>query len=178
MIGIDAAGNIICNYPKYVFVSSTTHTANLGGLAGADQICQDLASDAGLLGTFKAWLSAATQSPSTRFAHSATPYYLTDGTVIANNWGDLIDGTLDVPISLDENKSPVPPSNIRVWSATRADGTPLPPYYGYQDCDDWTSTSGYGYTGQTDITNDLWTGRQGFNLLTCSSDFHIYCFQQ
>src|SRR5262249_42934796 len=43
--------------PKRVFVTSTTHDGNLGGLDGADAICASLAANAGLSGTYKAWLS-------------------------------------------------------------------------------------------------------------------------
>jgi hypothetical protein len=52
-----------CN-PCKVFVTSTVHDGNLGGLAGADAICNSLASDAGLPGTYKAWLSDGFNSPS------------------------------------------------------------------------------------------------------------------
>ena len=41
----------------YVFVTSQTFTGNLGGIAGADQKCQDLADAAGLPGIYKAWLA-------------------------------------------------------------------------------------------------------------------------
>ena len=40
-----------------VFVSSQNYTGALGGISGADAICQNCASAAGLTGTFKAWLS-------------------------------------------------------------------------------------------------------------------------
>lgn len=42
---------------RLVFASSATFTGNLGGLAGADQRCAALAADAGLSGTFLAFLS-------------------------------------------------------------------------------------------------------------------------
>lgn len=40
--------------PTTVFVTSTSHTGNLGGLAGADAICQARANEAGLKGNFVA----------------------------------------------------------------------------------------------------------------------------
>ena len=39
---------------RIVFLTSTTHTGNLGGLTGADAICNDLASTAGLPGANEA----------------------------------------------------------------------------------------------------------------------------
>lgn len=84
---------------KIVFVTSAKATANYNGLPQADTVCQKLATAAGLSGTFRAWLSNATDSPSTRFTQSTGPYKLVDGTQIADNWTDLTDGTIDNPIN-------------------------------------------------------------------------------
>ena len=54
-----------CN-PCKVFVTSTVHDGNLGGLVGADAICNSLASAAGLAGTYKAWLSDGSGWPRCR----------------------------------------------------------------------------------------------------------------
>src|SRR5438445_512912 len=43
--------------PKHAFVSSAIVTGNLGGLTGADALCNDLAKKAGLGGTYVAWIS-------------------------------------------------------------------------------------------------------------------------
>ena len=42
---------------KIVFYADTGKGANLGGVSGADAICQEHAVAAGLTGTFKAWIS-------------------------------------------------------------------------------------------------------------------------
>ena len=91
-----------------VFVTSTRYNGNLGGLAGADAICQERAEAAGLApGIYLAWLSVDSGSagtPLTRFVQSPGPYTLVDGTtIVANNWADLTDGFLAASISLDEN---------------------------------------------------------------------------
>lgn len=76
-IGIDDNWNVICSN-KTVFVTSQTYTGNLGGLAGADAQCNLLAKAAGLEGSYLAWLSDATESPSTRFnAYEYNTYVLT-----------------------------------------------------------------------------------------------------
>ena len=62
--------------PKKVFISSQTYVGNLGGLAGADQLCQRLASTAGLTGTFKAFLSSSNSTPATRWTPRAGTYQL------------------------------------------------------------------------------------------------------
>src|SRR4051794_30232839 len=61
--------------PRTVFITSGGYSGDMGGLQGADQICQALASTARLKGTYKAWLSDSTpSSPSTRFRKSGGPY--------------------------------------------------------------------------------------------------------
>ena len=93
----------VVSHPRLLFVTSTVQNGNLGGLSGADATCNSLASAAGLGGTFQAWLADSTQSPSTRQSQTGEPYVRTDGTAIADNWTDLIDGDIDVAISRDEN---------------------------------------------------------------------------
>ena len=103
-----------------VFVTSTSYDGNLGGLAGADAKCQDQADAAGLTGTFKAWLSDAKGSPSTRFTRSAgAPYVLVDGTVIADNYAGLTSGSLEHPINQTETGGAPPVEPI---SAARSCG--------------------------------------------------------
>ena len=48
---------------KCVFVSSTLHTGNLGGLTGADAICNDLAGAAGLPAPAPTWHGCRTAQP-------------------------------------------------------------------------------------------------------------------
>ena len=110
MIGIDANGKIVCSAPppppaasKQVFVTSKTYSLGFGGVVGADKQCATLATAAGLSGTFKAWISDSTTSPATSFAQSSAPYKQVDGTVIANDWADLVDGVLAIGIKVDEN---------------------------------------------------------------------------
>ena len=74
---------------KCVFVSSTLHTGDLGGLTGADAICNNLAEAAGFPGTYMAWLSDSSASPSTLFTQATVPYRRVDGTQVADDWTEL-----------------------------------------------------------------------------------------
>ena len=51
-----------------VFATSTLQDGNLGGLAGADAICNTRASAAGLPGAYVAWLSSTTVDARDRLA--------------------------------------------------------------------------------------------------------------
>ncbi|MCW5211662.1 hypothetical protein VU04_01995 [Desulfobulbus sp. TB] len=109
---------------KVVFVTSTRHTGNLGGLTGADAICNGLANDAGLSGYFKAWLSDSWTSMNQRSVQSDGPYTTVTGVVVAENWEDLTDGDLHAPINIDETgRSVVSAASWNVWTNTNPDGS-------------------------------------------------------
>ncbi len=153
--------------PCTAFVSSSTHRGDsIGGLNGADTICQGLASAAGLSGTFKAWLSDSTGSPSTRFTQASTPYVRIDGAQIADSWADLTDGTLDNPLNLDENGVGV---RTQTWTGTETDGTALTNH-----CNNWVGTP-FGTIGDPTRTAVPWTNSR---VLGCAFSLKIYCFQQ
>ncbi len=167
---------------KYVFVSSSTHTGSLGGLSGADAICNQLASNAGLPGTYKAWLGDSTDGPATRFTQSSVPYVRTDENQIASNWADLIDASLDQPINLDENGNAAPSSSgfasdcsisTAVWSAASLNGTS----YG-NFCNNFTSTTGSAYVGDYSVTFSNWSDSCVVPTAACANTAPIYCFQQ
>ena len=192
--------------PKVVFITSDSYTGNMGGIIGADAICQNLADLAGVAGIFRAWLSDSTGvSPASRFVRSLGPYVRTDGEVIANNWADLTDGEIAVPINIDENGFSPPTfrsdaSPWHTWSATRPDGTPwhsswpaAPPQGEY--CEDWTievdttPEGGIGYLTRTDgvwtecITGDadcdgLRNGVIFGETRSCDNPMRLYCFEQ
>ena len=164
--------------PCLAFITSSRHSGNLGGLAGADAICQQAATNAGLPGTYMAWLSDATGSPSTRFMQATGPYVRVDGTTIANNWADLTDGNLAAAITVTETEDNV--SGTVVWSHTLSDGTAGSTALNVH-CENWQSTDveARGDTGfASDLfTDDSWTDLQSSGLCTISP-FRLYCFQQ
>jgi hypothetical protein len=172
---------------RTVFVSSTTSTGALGGLAAADARCQALASAAGLRGTFKAWLGDSSASAGERLAHSTGPYVRTDGVQVAESWADLVTPPLAHPIDVDEHGATLPPggdlfSTVYVWTGTLPDGRSVGPW----NCDAWTSAGGRefkdnGIVGNAHDPAD-WSAVPAapaeVMTLGCESDFRLYCFQQ
>ena len=169
---------------KTAFVTSTTHTGNFGGVAGADARCNERATAAGLTGTFKAWISDAATSPSTSFVQSALlPYVRTDGTQIASNWADLVDGTLGAPLKIDEFGNVVTQNNLNgwAWTATNSNGTgPVG-----STCNNWTIANGsnQGRKGNTSIAgannNGNWSSYHNPGSFNCKfQPARLYCFQQ
>ena len=159
--------------PKLVFVTSATHTGNLGGYSGADNICTAVAHGAGLQGTYDAWISTDTSSPSTRFTRSPYGYQLVGSLeMVANSWADLTDGSILAPINRDESGALMIP--LYVWTGTDATGSSS----SIGNCDNWTSSSSSytGSVGMTSLSTFGWTNMGGFS---CSaSTNYLYCFQQ
>jgi hypothetical protein len=164
-----------CTCHKTVFVTSIDYTANLGGLAGADAICQTLSVNAGLAGTYKAWLSDDTTSASTRFTHSILPYVQTNGNVVASNWAGLTAGGLSPFIIYDEYGQPTPVASYYVWTNTRFDGSIAETS---NTCANFTTADA---TMAADVgaiyspSPNLWTFA---NVVNCASRATLYCFQQ
>ncbi len=155
---------------RRVFVTSDSYAGDLGGLAGADSLCQDTATRAGLSGEWRAWLGTHSVSASDRLAHSAVPYVRLDGVAIAADWADVIDGALDAPIMIDEMGSPIGEESSFVWTATGPAGLPLG-----GTCNDWTEAVSGGFYGDALAADDAWTHSA---CQPCTIEAHLYCFEQ
>jgi hypothetical protein len=171
-----------------IFVTSTVHTCALGGLTGADAICQARAQASSLPGTYKAWLADANGSPSTRMTHHLGLYQLVTGAAIAQGWGDLTDGNLANKIDRTETgvqlggvlcdaSQPTTCHFIceggEVWSNVDGAGNRRP---GIADCGGWTATgnSTAGNNGKLDVT---WTAGT-CTPIASGSALPIFCVQQ
>jgi hypothetical protein len=122
------------------FITSTGSGAlggNLGGLAGADKKCQDLATavNAGDR-TWHAYLSAAGVNAKDRIGPG--PWTNQKGVVIAVSLAALHDDFFnpqDVDM-IDEKGAPVPPTGRYILTGTKRDGTALA-----DTCENWTSNT-------------------------------------
>lgn len=154
---------------KRVFITSSKHTGDVGGPNGADQICAALAREAGLPGTFKAWLSTRSVSASSRLTHYEGYYARTDGVIVAYGWNDLIDGMLAAPITRDEAAEEVEDG---VWTGTLFEGIS----YEGEDCDGFTAaTTGTALCGTAIMQRSAWTEDWS---PPCVTALRLYCFEQ
>ena len=133
------------------FVSSTgSKTVNLGGLRGADKICQGLASAVGLGNkTWRAYLSAekdpdnGNKSTDARSRIGTGPWANAKGVVIAKDLDELHARKGDADLFLDERGQRVPgnwpdsprPNAHDVLTGSTADGRVM----AGKTCNDWTS---------------------------------------
>ena len=171
----------VAEHPKIVFVTSSTYSGDLGGLGGADAKCRGLALNAGLLGTFKAWISGdgASEEARDRLTHADVPYRRVDWVKVADSWDDLTDGTLDNPITVDQNGNTVA-SQLTVYTNTNANGSMVGVD---RECSsggpgpEWNTSSNLesGAYGTVGATNSAWSFQTND---ACSNLRRLYCFQQ
>ena len=141
---------------------------NLGGLAGADDKCQNLAGAAGVPGDYKAWLSDAVTNANDRLKQASVPYVLVNGQPIASQYNDIVDGTLSAPINIDENGTA---TAAAVWTGTNANGTRIPNF----TCNSWTATAPLGFFGNSNVADGRWSNQ---NVSGCQGSLRLYCLQQ
>jgi hypothetical protein len=135
------------------FITSTGpgNGADLGGLAGADAHCADLAYRAGLGTdlTWRAYLSttavADAAAVNARDRIGSGPWYNHGGVMIAENLDQLHgENNLNKETGLTEKGEPVngrgdSPNQHDILTGSRADGTAFPPGED-TTCDNWTSS--------------------------------------
>ncbi|MCD6478183.1 MAG: DUF1554 domain-containing protein, partial [Candidatus Aenigmarchaeota archaeon] len=156
-----------------VFVTSKRYNGNLGGLAGADAKCQELANNAGLGGKWVSWLSDFNTNAKDRIPKTNSGYYLVDGTKVADDFSDLIDGSLDHPIDVDENGKIV---GGYVWTGTNSDGTANKMTKEIANCGNWTVPI-LPFNGRGGIitkSNYEWTDA---TYGACFNLWRLYCFK-
>jgi len=156
---------------KLVFVSSNAIDGNEGNVAAMDAVCQARAVARNLAGTWRAWASQTNNSVAMRFTQAAVPYRLLDGSTIANNWNDLIDGVLAHSINVLDDGT-VAATALDVWTGTMITGGVAP-----FTCTDWTTNSPTvtGNIGRTNLADNGWTF---FQDQFCNFSLRVYCFEQ
>lgn len=157
---------------RRVFITSSRHDGDVGGLAGADAICQAEADDAGLSGTYYAFLSTSgNDEPRDRFNRSPLPYVRPDGVQIARDWAEFTGGRFAVSIFMDAGGN-ITPVDGGVMTSTNANGS----FNASGDrCDGFTNNAADGRaigftTGRSLAPNAL---------INCSTRRHnLLCVQQ
>lgn len=170
---------------KRVFVTDAVYPISdfAGGFAAIHTICQDEAVAANIGdGTYRAWVSdGGTPGGPEGFTPSTTPYVRMDGAIIAADFADLTDGSIDNPINLNASGGVpnVTGGNCQggtavcplVYSGIAADGSS-----GGSNCSVWTDASGTFVPGNMTATDATWTF--GTISLQCGTPARLFCFEQ
>lgn len=169
--GPGCRGAIDCE--RVVFVTRGTFMgAAIGGVNGGDAKCQaaaDTSTVARIKGrTFRAWLSDGSITPAMRLAKGTKPYVLGNGTLVANDWNDLTDGTLrNNGINRDELGQG---ADNFAWTGVLTNGAAAA-----MNCGGWNVNSGGGLRGNVGGDQNGWTASQN---AACTMANHLYCFEE
>ncbi|MCG7560369.1 DUF1554 domain-containing protein, partial [Pseudoalteromonas sp. McH1-42] len=160
-----------------MFVTSTEHNGNLGGVSGANSICNTLANSADSkvpAGTYRALLDYTNN----RVDNSASVYSI-NGELVANTGADLWKTNvtpLQAGIVFDEKGNDV--SGSRVWTNLTSGGSSVH----WSACSNWNSSmafDNYSYEGaMTGIAGSLNSSWVADRTLTCDSKARLYCVKQ
>ncbi len=176
-----------CTVYKGLFTTRDPFDGNLGGLAGADGRCYEMAQEAGLPGVYKAWLSTKSISAASRLTQAVITCRMVDGQRLALAWGDLTDGSLDTAPTIDQFGTEIPNSGSNepcgtVWTHTTPTGAIADGIGGAGGsppaCANWTAfgqnlTGGVGFHTET---NEMWTYTGCAQ--PCSVPMRLYCIEQ
>ena len=196
-------GNAAPPPPMGFFITSTVpHTGKLGGLAGADKICQDLATAAGAGNrTWHAYLSqeAVNGVPAinARDRIGPGPWYNASGVIVANNVDELHGDTqrdrnnIKKQISLTEKKEIVNgfgdmPNEHDMLTGSDSDGKAFTDGMDHT-CKNWTSDSPMdhamlGHSDRNGGNNTSWNaahmsmGCDVMGLIRTGGSGRFYCF--
>lgn len=151
---------------SYFFLSENSVASDFGGRDGADDICEasyeELDLEVFCLGGIRAFITVdgddeiAGMAESFDIDESHPLYNAQTDLIIANDWVDLLDGSIQNPIT--ENW----------WSGSLDNGTDS-----LETCNGWTETSDDGVLhGTANETDAEWI----FNgILDCNDNLHILC---
>lgn len=155
---------------------------NLGGLAGADAMCQDLAETAGSTRTWRAYLSSSAEAARDRIGDG--PWLNTAMQMVAADNDALHRIGLaggDPQLVLDENGVQLPGGEHDILTGSGADGT-----LSGGACQDWTSNDpgdqcrlGHGdFGGSSSSWNDAHNsqGCDEQSLINSAGSGRLYCF--
>ena len=187
----------------FVTSAGSGNGANLGGLAGADKICQNLAAAAGAGGrTWRAYLSAAAAAGqpavNAKDRIGKGPWMNVKGVVIAKDVADLHSDSNNIKkdTALTEKGGVVngigdTPNQHDMLTGSQADGTLQPPTAPATDatCGNWTSSAegvaqlghvdrmgGRGAAGMSWNSAHASKGCSQPNLVATGGNGYFYCF--
>ena len=163
--GVQDAG---AENPNVIFMTSASFTGNLDGRAGANNLCQRAADEAGLEGTYVALLWTSTDDPTTALVGSRGWVDL-GGTVIGDDPTSLVFANAN-PVRVDETGAPITDTNVHAWFGGRPEAS--------QTCSDWTDATSPGgivlsVSAHASFNTDTYNGCNASARLLCAEIGHV-----
>ena len=178
MLGNHKSDQVTTTDKKIFFQRRDGWNGALGGISGADALCQLSAEEGELDGQFLAWIADDTAYPAARFSHWNHEYVLVNGTKIADDWEDLTDSSIDNIACYDEY-GVMTAGCSQARTNVAGDGTPVG-VAASDHCANWSS--GIPATGNVGRSTAFYINSQGWthyaNGSCGSASPRMYCFEQ
>lgn len=163
---------------RTIFVTAETFDGNLGTRDGGDTTCQAIATDAGLSGTYRVWLSDVASDAADVLASDAGPLRLRNGAVVAASVDELAQNGPSIPVAVDERGRTIGGGDcgdggLVAWTGTSRDGGKAAKV----DCGRWTSSAGFTQ-GTAGLVAQAGSGWSDACVRTCDTAAALYCIQQ
>ena len=152
-----------------------------GGRKSADEQCQKDANDAGLKGSFKAFLALSDEAAIDRFDLEGRTWTRTDGVAIVAEAKDIATGNLIAAFDHTADGelwhdpwNPVFSGAERPWLVGSDE-------YGDLTCYDWTGDGEYPFRwkgGDSPKTNWWWFHQIGYVAFNCDFTHRLYCLEE
>lgn len=155
-------------YP--LFATSQIINGKMGGREKADEFCQDAAATAKLDGKWTALLSSPSKTiEQILYGLSPKKIVLLDGTVIADNADDFLDGTFKAAPNITEFLDPATRYHEgKIWTGSTRGGTTSENY-----CQKKTP----GIPSKGSISHSNWTALSGVTEQSCSNLAGLFCLR-
>lgn len=144
--------------------------ASIGGRAGADNLCQNATNKPAGYSSYRALISVSATDeirdmPANYDVPTTYPIRSSSNTLIANNWADLLDGTISTYLGATGVYVGGP---YEWWSGSTPDGS----LDGTNHCASWTNPSAGGRFGRVDYNNANWISA---GVGGCSYSANLLC---
>lgn len=172
----DGCSNGVCDHN--VFVTSVGNLDGaLGGTAGADATCQNLATVAGLYGSYAAWVSVGVDDVASRLGTTKTDggRIVNHGKIIAANFAALATGDLQNPIEIDESGNLVTTAKQAITNTDTSGHTVKAA--ATDACTGFTKSMGLSCAGLLVNTAQNWTDLH-CSWACVSKVYHLYCIEK
>lgn len=160
-----------CRKSRKIFINTSKPLSGLEiGSQNLDEFCTNSATEAGINSefTWKAWISKENENIKNVIYNSPGLYVSTNYTTVAYTFNDLIDGSINNAIILDQFA--IQNYDVEIWTGTNIYGEV------FENCDDWTndSVNSNGTYGKSGMINGDWTD---YGLGHCARSRFIYCVE-
>ena len=164
---------VVVEREMVLYTLSNLHDGNLGGRSGGDALCAASTNKPSGYDNYRAFISVNADDeirdmPSNYGVSTSARIVSKNGTIVADNWADLMDGSIDNSLS-----SAGITYNAQWWSGSNADGSIVTDL----NCSAWTSsgTGDYGRTGNSNSTDDTWISYSSTYKCAHTTAVEVFC---